>query len=379
MRMWPRTNPAASRRSRVRARGATWISAGLLVLPLLRRSPTAYLHRVRNVVTIRFRAFSSEHDAHLDERAPIASADEVAVLMRRSGHVLSAGEMIAGTFVAAGYGRDALAADLLAVLRFYEARQHGILRGVLRILGAVCRNLPYVVPGYGRAEIRAARYCPEPSTASEETTLDRFGETLARHATTLVHNPTVITPAARTVLTTRVTGLDGDSCADIPCRIEEQVERLQSYLTTETIPPATARVMTGYGTITITLILAALLTPWTGIANKATLSGVAAFVPSLSMLFIGTSTLCAIIAHTVLNRLNEETMATIKTIAKSTTIILAISTLLLGAGLSVDNQGGIGVAAGLILYLLILLSTLAADNLVLRSEVRLKQVTLPSR
>lgn len=368
--MRAKTKSSASIRPRI----ATKISAGLLSFDILRRSPKVYAQRITDAAKIKFEAFASDEDVRLDKRTPIAPPEERVASLRRIGQALSSGEMVAGRVVTTAYSREALAVDLLAVLRYHYARKGG-MRGFLHLLMTICRNVLYVIPGYGRSEIRAARYAPELIDPLDEISLSDFGKTLARQAAKLVECPSNIAPSERAKLTATVANLEGDSCAEIPSRIEEQIDRLQAYIGTVTMPRSKVRIITGYGIIVLTMLLAALATPWNAIADKSTLSGVSDLTVSLFLLLIGTSSLCAVIAHTVLSSLNEEAMTTVKTLAKATTVILAIATLLFGAGVSVGKQGGIGMMPGLLLYIMILLSTLSADNLVLRSEVRLKQLT----
>lgn len=77
------------------------------------------------------------------------------------------------------------------------------------------------------------------------------------------------------------------------------------------------------------------------------------------------------------NYLTDQAVAYAKTLAKATTITLALATLILTAGLAGGGRQGILMAPGLMIYILILMTNLSADNLVFQAEARIK--TLASR
>jgi hypothetical protein len=88
-----------------------------------------------------------------------------------------------------------------------------------------------------------------------------------------------------------------------------------------------------------------------------------------------TAAFCAIIAETLINDLNAVTFASCKTFAHGATVILGLSTLLIGYGISHPVKNGNISILGIIAYLIILVGSTSAANLVNHGEAQLKKLT----
>lgn len=84
---------------------------------------------------------------------------------------------------------------------------------------------------------------------------------------------------------------------------------------------------------------------------------------------------CAIIAETLINNLSAATFASCKTFAHGATVILALSTLLIGYDISHPIEGGVGPVLDIFAYLIILMGSTSAANLVRHGEAQLGRLT----
>ncbi|MBE1605571.1 hypothetical protein [Actinopolymorpha pittospori] len=227
------------------------------------------------------------------------------------------------------------------------------------------------------SEVRKAEYFdPKLQEDAAPIKVSEFGQLLRRHTEELIQDPTRISPRLRSQLMAEIHELKEESSCDV-VDLEDHVIALRTAINIHITPEEKLRSYTAYVIIVITLCAALLFSPWDILGRQIGQSDHRNFVPALAMFLICNSSLCAIIANLSTNWLNEETLANSKTLAKATTLVLALSTLILGADLTVTRQVNF-TAAGIVLFISILLSTLSADNLVGQSEARLS-VLLRSR
>ncbi|MDT0353739.1 hypothetical protein [Pseudonocardia charpentierae] len=279
------------------------------------------------------------------------------------------------------YSRSSLSTDLARLIVHFEALGQ-VKENRFRIIGTVfLRNVLFVLPGYGMRRIQTATLDPlwhQDTSCS----LSDFGRQLVKSAEQLASAPSRVGMPVHLALIREIEGLAEECDADHPRTIEEQVLRLQDVITDFTVPAEYRRNLrfhsAGYAVFALAAIGVAALTPWQGLADESYIrNGVLAVTPSLFFLLVANSTFCAHIAFLAGHFLNDYTVATMKTYAKATTVTLAISTLVLGAGLNAGGDASLGVPAGLAVYVLTLLSSLSADNLAHHAEARLKVLTTP--
>jgi hypothetical protein len=82
------------------------------------------------------------------------------------------------------------------------------------------------------------------------------------------------------------------------------------------------------------------------------LGGASFFTLPLVALVFCTAAFCAIIAETLINDLNAVTFASCNTFAHGATVILGLSTLLIGYGINHPVKNGIISILGIIAYLI---------------------------
>lgn len=301
------------------------------------------------------------------------TAEQAGRLLERAGRAFSHGQLINGE-VFTPYARDQLAVDICDVIAYLDRREPKIIPSLLPFCLAVIRNLLYAIPGYGVSRLRQATLSEDcgqwpPASTDPPVSLQQFGYELQRQAYRIILNPHQVDIASHNLLACRIGGLDQDECVDVPMTIEEQIPRLQGLISTQTIPPIIKNVFAGYATIAGTLLSCIALVPWDKLGNKSELSGVAAVTPAMALLLVCSTTLCSLISLGAVRSLDPQRLATSKTLAKATTVLLALSTLFLGVGLSASSQKGVGPIPGLLIYVMTLMATLAADNLVNQTEL----------
>jgi len=165
--------------------------------------------------------------------------------------------------------------------------------------------------------------------------------------------------------------------ANPPLHVEDQIVRLQGLMSDHITPVEVSRVyeyhFSGYRVLAASLLGTAVLGPWQDLATKS--ASLIRSAPSLLLLLISNSTPRSIIFDYATNYLNGRMIAYSKIFTKATTTTLALATLILTAGLAAGGRQGILMAPGLIVYILILMTSLSADNLVFQAEARIKALT----
>jgi hypothetical protein len=356
---------------RLRSAAGSRLTALLLSYRLLQGAPRVYFRRFVDKVE------AIEGVERVDVSAknePVEVTPEEAIdALKRAGRALADAKISEGR-VHTVYSRSALAQDLLIAIRFLNVQRPQRRTRTLFIL-TILRNLRYAIPGLGTAAIRRAEYIPwEDDDESCLLSIRQFGRALRDNSTMIVLRPTKIDIAAHNQLVDQIDGLDAEGEDDLPVIVEDQIAYLQVLMSELTTPVEESRSLerhfSGYVVLVASLLGVAVLGPWQELATRS--AGLIYFTPSLLLLLITNSTLCSIIAHIAANYLNDQIVATAKTYAKATTIILALATLILTAGLAAGSRQGMLVIPGFVIYILILMTSLSADNLVFQAEARIK-------
>jgi len=376
----------AAQFGRVNSAAGSRLTPILLLYRLLRGAPPVYFRRLIDKVDVALTSIAANHDgwelvkydiSPKDVPRPIeVTPEEAADALKRAGQALADAEIVEERIHTA-YSRSALAYDLLAAIGFLCARRPRRKAGVLFAL-TILRNLRYAMPGLGSGAIHRAELEPwqdEDESKDCPVSIRRFGRVLRDNATTIVFRPEKIDMAVHNQLVEEIDDLEEMSeGADPPLHVEDQIVRLQEVLSDHIMPVEMNRLyqhqLSGFGVLAASLLGIAVLSPWPQLATKS--ASLIHFTPSLALLLVANCTLCSIIFFSATNYLNDQVVAYAKTFAKATTITLALATLILTAGLAAGGRQGILMAPGLLVYILILMTSLSADNLVFQAEARIK-------
>lgn len=301
--------------------------------------------------------------------------EEAERLLLRVGRALSGGELVNGKIKTSTYPESALSVDLLELIRYLNRREMGHLAYAERVLRGTLRNLLYALPGYGVRHIRNAPYLDSSEQHVSELSITEYGLRLKENASDLIRRPAAFGVKRHQKFSVSIQGLKWELEARVPIGLEDRMHRLVSQISDQVQPAAKIRSYIGYTIVATSLIAAALMSPWSKLGGQIPVSSRSggSFVWTQLLFLICSASMCALIANLSTSWLNEETFANSKTLAKATTVVLALSTIVLGASLSSEGTNG-GIFVNVALYVGILLSTLAADNLVSHTDARLKRL-----
>jgi len=310
--------------------------------------------------------------------AECLSDDEAIATLRRVGNALALATISDYGEVEAPYDATCLGHDIIHLCKKLQPHEfnENVPRMLWRFMKNIASRIPFIVPGFNVHLIREVELAEDipPLVHRRDATpieIGEFGRAVSRDAEVIVRDPGAASDVLRSLFDAPIVGLEhSESCVDLPSSPSEGVVRLQTILANRTTPRQDIHRLETYAVITTFIMLILFTVPWAQLGDKAALNGVTTFVPSLLGLALASAGFCSLIAEKLMTRLSRYTIVSCKTFARVNTIILALASLELGLGLADENVNRLAVAVGVVLYVCILLATVAGDNLVGNGEAR---------